>query len=196
MQTPRELRGAATENENGHWNSRLVSTPQLPGQAQTCRACHAPIPLSRSGQRYCSKKCRQAQYRTRVERKAAVAVTRKRRLYPTTGWRNKNAEKAQWKQGQFLPPTYFIGPVRPMPPKRRGLLPLGPPPPLSAVEIAALGGFVVTAHPKPRCARTAVLIPDCNHGPTPGALQVDDVDIGVDVDGWPVMPAFLRRGRQ
>jgi hypothetical protein len=88
--------------------------------------------------------------------------------------------------------------LRTMPPsKGRGLLPQGPPPPLSAVEVAVLGGLVVTIKPKPRPEVSANPSPetyaDDAVGPTPGALQGDDFLIEHDDEGYPILPACLRR---
>jgi hypothetical protein len=109
-----------------------------------CKTCGTVIPMPRIGQRYCAQNCKQAAYRNRSKR--AVAVTRKRRLYPTTGCRNENTEFPHGNQRSFLPPTYCFVAPRSMPPKGKGMMPPGPPPPLSWIEIAILGGHVVKSN--------------------------------------------------
>ena len=156
-----------------------------------CKTCGAAIPMARNGQRYCSEAHRQQAYRKR--QKPAVAVTQKRRLYPPTRCRNESAEIAQSNQGAKSPPTYYSVEARDMPPKaQKGMLPQSPPPPLSAVEIAALGGYVVTVKPRPYVAKP-VPVPDAVA--TPGALQGDDYPLEYHPDGYPKLPACLDRRR-
>ena len=74
----------------------------------------------------------------------------------------------------------------------RVLLPQGPPPPLSAVEIAALGGFVVTVKPRPYVSRGSTCA-EHPAGPTPGALQGGDYPLTYDAAGNVELPACLDR---
>src|SRR5262249_35168394 len=147
-----------------------------------CKTCGTVIPMPRIGQRYCSQNCKQAAYRNRSKR--AVAVTRKRRLYPTTGCRNENTEFPHGNQRSFLPPTYCFAAPRSMPPKSKGMMPPGPPPPLSWIEIAVLGGHVVKVNQRPYTLQTSRHVcADDAMGPTPGALQGDDYPLTYDADG-------------
>jgi hypothetical protein len=81
-----------------------------------------------------------------------------------------------------------------MPPKGKGMIPPGPPPPLSDVEIAALGGYVVTVKPRPYTPKpTSHTHADDATGPNPGALQGDDYPLEYYDDGYPKLPACLDR---
>jgi hypothetical protein len=156
-----------------------------------CRTCSAVIRMPRMGQRYCSHACQQAGYRNR--QKSPLAVTRKQRLYPYTGCRHENTEIPQSIQREFSPPMYCLVEARAMPPKGKGMMPPGPPPPLSDVEIAALGGHVVTVKRRPYTPKAPPhAYADDATGPTPGALQAD-YPLEYCEDGYPKLPAWLDR---
>ena len=157
-----------------------------------CKTCQAAISLPRVGQRYCSHACQQSGYRKR--QKSGVAVTQKRRLYPYTGCRHENTEISQLNQRGFSPPTYYFVEARSMSPSSKGMMPPGPPPPLSAVEVAVLGGFVATVKQRSyQPASASHAYADNPAGPTPGALNGDGYSLEYDANGYPELPACLDR---
>jgi hypothetical protein len=95
----------------------------------SCRICEAPIPLPRPGQRFCSPICRQAGFRRKTAKKQGVPLRHKAGVHRDTGRRYETDENALYFNGDFGPPTYYYT--------------VAGTKPLSDVEIAALGGFVV-----------------------------------------------------
>jgi hypothetical protein len=95
-----------------------------------CKICAVPIPMKRPGQRFCSVKCRNTGFRRKSAKKQGMAsrVT----LHPTgvPDGVTETGKKPLYNNGDFGPPTYYYT--------------VAGTNPLSEVEIAALGGFVVS----------------------------------------------------
>jgi hypothetical protein len=107
---------------------------------------------------------------------------------------NENAEIHQENQWEFSTPTYVLVEARTMAPKQVNMIPQGPPPPLSNVEIAALGGYVVTVKPRkygppanPYDWDSATPV-----GPTPSAIH-GNYPLEYYNDRMPRLPACLDR---
>jgi hypothetical protein len=144
-------------------------------------------------QRFCSKQC-QDDYAYDVRRaKNGVVKPRKRRLGSAVPGSAENGHIPSIETttcGSHI--SYYFVESRTVPPKQKGMIPQGPPPPLSEVEIAALGGYVVKVVPRPYVPKPVQYV-DTPSGPTPGALQGDDYPLEYDADGYPILPACLDR---
>lgn len=165
-----------------------------------CRETFTP----RGQKRFHSKRCQDAH---NYEQSRTAKTLRKKRLCPV------KPVEAPYSRGIISdtgrPPIAEKGQISPMKtvsckrhveakplqyetPQRNGL-PQGPPPPLSAVEIACLGGHVVTVKPRQYVPRIVPVVDDASAGPTAGALQGDDYPLDYYDDGFPKLPDCLRR---
>jgi hypothetical protein len=164
------------------------------------RHCDLTFP-ERPGKRFHSRRCQDAYH---YDQKRGLKTTRKKRLVadstvPATPL-PEAVEKGHFSSTKTVAckghVSYYFVEARTVPPKHKGMMPPGPPPPLSDVEIAVLGGYVVTVKPRPYVSKphTENSEGESFVGPTPGAIQGDFLLEYYD-DGYPMIPECLDRRR-